>query len=233
MQGAALACAAPPSRGADMDWSDIRVNPGCGSRLHGAGRWCAPAGRLRRHEGFTLVELAIVIAIVGFLLGAFLVPLRTQIDAARIRETERMLGEIHEALIGYAIIHGALPCPDIVADGIDGAAPPACTGAALEGILPFQALGVPRADPWGRLFGYRITEEFSNRSLTGQPPGTGRLDLTDAGDITVMTRGDDPTTGGRIEIKHQSAATALTRTAGASSCEADLVIPTTACLEAP
>ena len=126
-----------------------------------------------------------------------------------------MLGDIREALIGYAIVHGALPCPDVVSDGIDGTAPAVCTGAALDGILPFQALGSPRADSWGRLFRYRITEEFSVRALTGQPPGDDRLDLTDSGDITVLTRGDDPDTAGRTELKHQSVETALTRTAPA------------------
>ena len=161
------------------------------------------------------MELAVVVAVVGFLLGAFLVPLRAQIEAARIRETERMLGEIRDALIGHAITRGALPCPDAVADGIDGAAPATCTGAALAGVLPFQALGVHRADAWGRFFEYRVTEEFTNRALTGQPPAAGRLDLTDAGDITVLSRGDDPGTGGTSEIKHQSNATALTRTAPA------------------
>ena len=167
-----------------------------------------------RHEGFTLVELAVVIAVVGFLLGTFLAPLSARIEAARVRETERMLGEIHDALIGYAMTRGALPCPDAVADGIDGAAPAACAGA-LAGVLPFQALGVPRADAWGRYFKYRVTEEFTNRALTGQPPAAGRLDLTDTGDVTVLTRGDDPGTGGRTELKHQSAATALTRSAPA------------------
>ena len=126
-----------------------------------------------------------------------------------------MLDEIRDALIGHTIAQGALPCPDTVADGIDGAAPATCAGAALEGVLPFQALGVPRADAWGRLFRYRITQEFSSRPLTGQPPGVGRLDLTDVGDIVVLTRGDDPATTATIELKHQSAATALTRTAPA------------------
>ena len=175
----------------------------------------APSGRRGRQDGFTLVELAVVIAVVGLILGAFLAPLRAQIEASRIRETERMLGEISRALIGYAITRGALPCPDVASDGIDGAAPAACTGTALEGILPFQALGVPRADAWGRLFRYRVTREFTVRALTGQPPEAGRLDLNDTGDITVLTRGDDPGTAGTIELKHQSVATALTRTAAA------------------
>ena len=187
----------------------------CAFPVPGFGERREPVGRRQRHGGFTLVELAVVIAILGLVLGTLLAPLRAQIDAARIREAERMLGEIREALIGYAITRGALPCPDVVSDGVNGVAPAACAGAALEGVLPFQTLGVPRADPWGRLVAYRVTQEFSSRSLTGQPPDAGRLDLTDTGDITVLTRGDDPGTGGTTELKHQSVATALTRSAPA------------------
>ena len=186
-----------------------------GGTVAQSGRRRRRTARCRRLSGFTLVELAVVLAILGLVLGTFLAPLRAQIDAARVRQTERMLHEIRDALIGYAIARGALPCPDVVADGIDGAAPAACAGAALEGVLPYQTLGVPRADAWGRLFRYRVTQEFSNRVVTGQPPDAGRLDLTDTGDITVLTRGDDPSTGGAIEFKHQSVATALNRTAPA------------------
>ena len=169
-----------------------------------------------RHGGFTLIELAIVMAIVAVLLGASLAPLRAQIDAVRIREAERMLDEIRDALVGHAIMRGALPCPDVVADGIDGEAPAACAGAGLEGVLPYRTLGVGSADPWGRRYRYRVTREFTRRALTGQPPGAGRLDITDAGDISVLTRGDDPTTTGAVEIKHQSIATAFTQAAPAA-----------------
>ena len=156
-----------------------------------------------------------MIAIVGVLIGGLLTPLRTQIDAARIREAERMLHEIRDALVGHAIARGALPCPDVVSDGIDGEAPATCAGATLEGVLPYRTLGVERSDPWGRLFRYRVAQEFTRRALTGQPPGAGRLDITDTGDVSVLTRGDDPGTAGTVEVKHQSVATALTRTAPA------------------
>ena len=184
-------------------------------RVRGCGKRIRVSAGLRRQAGFTLVELAVVIAILGLVLGTMLAPLRAQIDAARIREAERMLGEIREALIGHAIARGALPCPDVVSDGVDGVAPAACAGTALAGVLPYQTLGIGRADPWGRHFGYRVAQEFSKRVLTGQPPAAGRLDLTDAGDITVLTRGDDPGTSGIAELKHQSVATALTRSAPA------------------
>ena len=87
----------------------------CGSGFVPGAKF-VPPGRRGRQDGFTLVELAVVIAIVGLILGAFLAPLRAQIDASRIRETERMLGEIRQALIGYAITRGALPCPDVASD---------------------------------------------------------------------------------------------------------------------
>ena len=81
------------------------------------------SGLLARNAagGFTLVELAVVIAIIALLLGALLVPLATQHQLRKNKEAERELREIKEALIGFAIANGRLPWPDIdfLPDGLE------------------------------------------------------------------------------------------------------------------
>ncbi len=51
-----------------------------------------------RHRGFTLIEMAVVLVIVGLLLGGMLVPLATQMETDRRKETTATLESIREAL---------------------------------------------------------------------------------------------------------------------------------------
>ena len=171
-------------------------------------------GRLDRHaeRGFTLVELAVVIAIVALLLGAILLPLATQQQLRKNKEAERDLREIKEALIGFAVANGRLPWPDrsFSPDGVED--PPAgfptpgvlavpCT--VCEGLLPWATLGLAPTDPWGRIYRYRMSPEFGFPVQTGQPAGgvDNRFDLLDVGTIRINTRGDDPASGGGGEQK--------------------------------
>lgn len=78
---------------------------------------------MKHHQGFTLIEMAIVLIIITILIGGLAVPLSAQIQARRIAETNKTLHEAREAIFGYAMSHtAASTCPCIYhADG-DGVA---------------------------------------------------------------------------------------------------------------
>jgi type II secretory pathway pseudopilin PulG len=65
----------------------------------------------RRVVGFSLVELTIVMLIVVLLLGGLLPTLSSQVEQRQANETRKQLDDIQQALIGYAVINGRLPCP--------------------------------------------------------------------------------------------------------------------------
>ncbi|WP_229415627.1 type II secretion system protein [Pseudoduganella armeniaca] len=67
--------------------------------------------RNERSRGFTLVEVAIVLVVVGLLIGGLITPLSTQLEQRRVADTRRALEEARDALTGFAIRNGYLPCP--------------------------------------------------------------------------------------------------------------------------
>ena len=113
-------------------------------------------------NGFTLIEMAIVLMIVGLLLGGLLVPLSAQMDQRNISDTQKAMSEIKEAIIGYAMANGRLPCPAkaTIATGTTNAGVADCTLAT--GVLPWATLGVNETDAWGNRFTYRVTSNFAD-----------------------------------------------------------------------
>lgn len=104
-------------------------------------------------QGFTLVELAIVLVIFALLVGGMMMTLSTQQEIVNIKETERRMSEIRDALLGFAATNGRLPCPDTDSDpaavgyGLEEAS--CSANAAAEGYLPWKTLGVSATDAWG------------------------------------------------------------------------------------
>lgn len=134
--------------------------------------------RMRRMaaRGFSLMELAVVLAIAGLLLGSLTFTLSAQVEQRNRSETDRRLAEARELLLGFALSNGRLPCPATLASAGDEA--PAgggiCT-AYYSGFLPAKAIGFQpvdsagfAVDAWGNRIRYAV-------SGTTWLPGTGRF----------------------------------------------------------
>ena len=139
-------------------------------------------------QGFTLVEMAIVLVILGFVLGALLLPLRAQREQAAQLQTTNTLESAKQALLGYAQQQGRLPCPATAINfqgntdagslgqenplgGTHNAAPalpvPRCV--AQSGYLPAATLGIQPTDAqgfaldaWNNRIRYAITADESS-----------------------------------------------------------------------
>jgi prepilin-type N-terminal cleavage/methylation domain-containing protein len=86
-----------------------------------------------RQAGFTLTELAVVLAIVGLLLGSLMYTLSAQTEQRAREETQRRLEEAKELLLAYAVVNGRLPCPATCTN------PPACTAGSTGGVESIAA----------------------------------------------------------------------------------------------
>lgn len=115
-------------------------------------------------RGFTLIEMAMVFVIMALLLGGGLTILRTQLEQQRIRDTQRLLDEARDALIGFAVFNGRLPRPAISAvNGVENTAN--CpSDLVCTGLIPWVTLGTTRADAWGKILRYSVTPAFSSDS---------------------------------------------------------------------
>lgn len=143
-----------------------------------------------RQSGFTLIEIAVAAFVIALLLGSLLVPLTTQVEQRQVSDTEKALQEIRDALVGFAVSNGYLPCPDKNAgvagngtanDGIEDVTAGGTCVATSEGNVPWGTLGVGSNDVWGNRFRYQVTAAFAARSPAAS------FSLTSAGSITVCS----------------------------------------------
>ena len=122
-----------------------------------------------KQSGFSLIELGVVMFIIVLLLGSVLVPLQTQVEQRQISTTEKSLVEIREALLGFAIANGYLPCPDTDNDGAENvnAGSGQCSTISSNishGFLPWGTLGLGENDVWGNRFRYAVREQYARRA---------------------------------------------------------------------
>lgn len=150
-----------------------------------------------RAAGFTLVEMAVVLLIVALLLGGLLPTLSSRVEQQRMSEVRKQLDEIEQAVIGYALSSGRLPCP--ASSSSKGTESFASGGSAAngdcsnfnDGYAPAATLGLVTADgyavdPWGNRIRYALTKS-NNKAFTSinGMSATGMSSLTP--DLLVCT----------------------------------------------
>lgn len=150
-----------------------------------------------RERGFSLLELAVVLLITTLLAGGMLWPLTAQREQQQLNEARQSLEAIRDALLGYAVIHGSLPCPGTVSDPASagyGEAAASCNGAPVaEGRLPWKTLGIAAADSWGGHWRYRVDRNFAGNAITlGTAFSADALNIRDGAGNTLTTTLERP-----------------------------------------
>ncbi|MFH1216373.1 MAG: prepilin-type N-terminal cleavage/methylation domain-containing protein [Pseudomonadota bacterium] len=116
-------------------------------------------------SGFTLIEMAVVLVILGLLLGGLLMPLGQSLENTRRSDANAQLAGVEDALYGFAQANGRLPCPATPASS--GREAPLGGGVCTRqhGFVPSTTLGLSGGvnadglllDAWGNPLRYSVT----------------------------------------------------------------------------
>jgi len=112
-----------------------------------------------REKGFTLIEIAIVMIIIGILIGGGMPLLRALTEQKKRNETLSYMAEVKDSIISYAKIHGRLPLADGNMDGIEDR-------NCYSGLLPYITLNVKPVDSYSGHLKYEINEDLGQDKYT-------------------------------------------------------------------
>ena len=173
---------------------------------------------MRRGAGFTLTEMAVVLAIVGLLMLGGMMTLSAQMEQRSTEETMRRLNAAADAVLAFAIVNRRLPCPARYtsdashSQGLESfctAAPGTCAGTETttvqahgncsnfySGFVPAATLGVQpvdsttfMVDSWGNRLRYVVTRD--NTACNTTPPANTRI-LTSQANLKTYGVGCKP-----------------------------------------
>lgn len=128
----------------------------------------------RQRRGFSLLEIAIALTIIGLLTAGAAQMLTTLTVRSQEQKTKQRIEEIKAALVQHFARKCRLPCPALAdikpshseaGKEQDGGSP--CTTGDNVSAVPWKALGIQRGktfDSWNRRFRYRPSKELAEAS---------------------------------------------------------------------
>jgi len=111
--------------------------------------------RAKNQSGFTLIEMAVVVVIVGIVISIMATVLPSLIQSAKISKAKAILEKADYALQGYSMANNRLPFADSDTDGVED------NGDYL-GNLPYKTLGLSSGDDvWGNTIKYGVYDDLT------------------------------------------------------------------------
>lgn len=136
--------------------------------------------RVVREKGFTLVEMAVALVVIGLLTWAVSSAYQNMQPMADRNKAVQLGEQARDSLRSFALMHKRLPCPDLNGNGREGDASGGCPEGRDSGLLPYYSLGISVPDePYRAVYAvYRNGD-------------AGGVDLTVLDERTGDSQGDD------------------------------------------
>jgi type II secretory pathway pseudopilin PulG len=164
-------------------------------------------------RGFSLVELAIVITISGFMLVGIVRLFETLRLEHALKTTRQRIEKIQKQLDAFADKNERFPCPLPPGSGLTAAEPETCIDPTLKpgerdvskGIPPVTSLNLTpeeAQDGWGNMFTYAVSAGLTRpNSMRGVTPRAGVIGMVNGYGDNVL---DTPESGRYVILSHGS-----------------------------
>ncbi|MGD9331947.1 MAG: prepilin-type N-terminal cleavage/methylation domain-containing protein [Desulfobacterales bacterium] len=119
-----------------------------------------PSSPIGNQEGFTLLEIAVVMIIIGILAGGGVSLMKILTERKARTATVEHLQQARSALISFTVHNGRLPWADSDGDGLEN------TGVA-SGNLPYLTLAIAPADAYKRTLRYALNTNLAANRFAG------------------------------------------------------------------
>lgn len=165
---------------------------------------------MKGRRGFTLLEIAVAMVIIGLLMSSVVYTLAAHTDQRDKEETRQRLDRARELILAFAVANGRLPCPARYKDAsnnsagaeVRDSATGKCTGSGVDdyyggtlsngytgGLLPAATIGFQNVDSsgfavdaWQNRIRYAVAKQRASNTCAITPP-TGTILYTHAANL--------------------------------------------------